>query len=248
MYTKHEIIQLARKQLALDFNCNPSDFDKEGNLITENILRKGRRIYKNDGAYLKVLCFNGKAVITADKEIIPWCKEKLLDISAPWFFQYPILRGIDKKINEYGHKVADAHHYYLPNTDKVMVKNNFKVKWFEEADIKQFEGDDRFDEAFAFEATHPDVLAVAAMDGDKIMGMAGASADGEDLWQIGIDVLPEYRGRGIATSLVILLKEEILRRGKIPFYGTVESHIYSQNVAINAGFYPAWAELYSKTV
>lgn len=48
MYTKQEIIQIARKQLALDFNCNPSDFYEKGNLITENILREGRRIYKND--------------------------------------------------------------------------------------------------------------------------------------------------------------------------------------------------------
>lgn len=248
MYTKQEIIQLVKKQLALDFNCNTEAFDEEDTIITENILREGRRIYKNEGAFLKVLCFNGKAVITADKEIIPWCEEKLFDISAPWFFQYSILRCIDKKLNEVGHKIADAHHYYLPNTDKIQVKKFFQVKWFEQADIKQFQDDDRFDEAFAFEPTHPDVLAVAAMDGEKIMGIAGASADGEDMWQIGIDVLPEYRGRGIATSLVVILKEEILRRGKIPFYGTVESHIYSQNVAINAGFYPAWAELYSKTV
>lgn len=248
MYTKQEIIKIAKKQLALDFNCIPSDFHEEGNLVTENILRNGRRIYKNDGAYLKVLCFNGKAVITANKEIIPWCKEKLLDISAPWFFQYSILRGIDKKINEYGHKVEDVHHYYLPNPEKIHLEKQFEVRWFEREDIEQFRDDDRFDEAFAFEDTHPDVLAVAAMDGEKIMGMAGASADGEDMWQIGIDVFHEYRGRGIGTSLVIMLKEEILNRGKVPFYGTVESHIYSQNIAINAGFFPAWAELYSKTV
>ena len=81
---------------------------------------------------------------------------------------------------------------------------------------------------------------------DKIIGMAGASADSETMWQIGIDVLPEYRGRGIGTNLVTLLKNEVLKRGKIPFYGTVESHLNSQNIAISAGFFPAWAELYSK--
>lgn len=79
------------------------------------------------------------------------------------------------------------------------------------------------------------------------MGMAGASADSKTMWQIGINVLPEYRGRGIGTNLVTLLKNEILNRGKIPFYGTVGSHFHSQNIAINAGFFPAWAELYSKS-
>jgi len=28
--------------------------------------------------------------------------------------------------------------------------------------------------------------------------------------------------------------------------GTVESHFHSQNIAISAGFFPAWAELYSR--
>jgi len=67
------------------------------------------------------------------------------------------------------------------------------------------------------------------------------------MWQIGIDVFPEYRGRKVGTNLVELLKNEILKRGKIPFYGTVSSHFRSQNIAINAGFFPVWAELYSKT-
>ena len=53
--------------------------------------------------------------------------------------------------------------------------------------------------------------------------------------------------KGIGTTLVKLLKNEILKRGKIPFYGTAESHFHSQNIAINSGFFPAWAELYSKS-
>ncbi|OPJ56561.1 hypothetical protein [Clostridium oryzae] len=65
------------------------------------------------------------------------------------------------------------------------------VKWYEQADIYQFRNDDRFEEAFAFKESHPDVLAVAALDGDKIMGMAGASADSSTMWQIGVDVMPD---------------------------------------------------------
>lgn len=92
------------------------------------------------------------------------------------------------------------------------------------------------------------MLAVAAFDGDKIMGMAGASADSKNMWQIGIDVLPEYRSKRIGRSLVALLKNEILRRGKVPFYSTSGSHFHSQNIAINSGFFPIWAELYSKRI
>ena len=102
--------------------------------------------------------------------------------------------------------------------------------------------------ALTFNKNFSDMLAVVALDGDNIMGMAGASEDSKTMWQIGIDVLPKYRGRGIGTNLVTLLKNEILRRGEIPFYGTVESHFHSQNIAVSSGFFPAWAELYSKVI
>lgn len=91
------------------------------------------------------------------------------------------------------------------------------------------------------------MLAVAALDeGGQPVGMAGASRDGERLWQIGVNVLPPHRGRGLAAGLTALLKDELLRRGIVPFYGTAQSHIFSLNTARNAGFRPAWAEVWAR--
>ena len=246
MLSKEEIVGVAHKQLALDYCCEVEDFYKKENTIGEKILISGRRIYDSDNCYLKILCINGNVIISTNKNFIPWCKENYETCGSQWFSDCANLRRIDNELQKHGHEIADIHHYYLPNTNKIEQDINFSVKWFEENEIIKFRGDDRFDEAFAFDKNHPDVLGVAAMDGDTIMGMAGASEDSSTMWQIGIDVLPEYRGRGIASKLVNLLKEEVLKRGKVPFYGTAESHIFSQNVAINAGFFPAWLELYSK--
>lgn len=80
----------------------------------------------------------------------------------------------------------------------------------------------------------------------RLAGMAGASADGKYLWQIGINVDKDYQGKGLAADLVSLIKEEIIRRGKVPFYGTSESHTVSQTVALKSGFVPAWTEIYVK--
>lgn len=250
MYTKAEILNIAKKQFALDYNCRLSDFEKEGNTITENKLLEGRRIYESDGCFLKIICIGGKAIICGDEKLKPWLEEKLLKRDACWLFDFNKLRMIDNKLREFGHEIATTPHYYLPNpgTTSEVVPNFPSIKWFEQHDILQFKNDDRFDEAFVFDDNYPDVLGVAALDGDKIMGMAGASADSETMYQIGINVLPEYRGRGLGSNLVTLLKQELLKRGKVPFYGTAESHINSKNIAINAGFFPAWAELYSKTV
>ena len=84
---------------------------------------------------------------------------------------------------------------------------------------------------------------MCAYDGDDIMGMAGSSEDAPGWQQIGIDILPEYRSRGVGTYLVSLLKQEIINRGDIPFYGTSVSNYHSWNIAINCGFRPAWVEI-----
>ena len=81
-----------------------------------------------------------------------------------------------------------------------------------------------------------------ALDGDTIMGMAGCSEDAPHWQQIGIDVLPACRAKGIASYLVTLLKNRIIEMGDVPFYGTAAANIRSQNVALKCGFRPAWVE------
>lgn len=246
MYTKTEIINIAKKQLALDFNCKPSDFEKEGNTITENKLLEGRRIYESDGCFLKIICMWGRAIISSDEKMRPWLEENLLKRQADWLFDCYKFRMIDKKLREFGHEIDDTHHHFLPNPAAVEVKPKTTIRWFEKEDIFQFKDDARFDEAFVFDDNYSDILGVAAFDGDNIMGMAGASEDSKILCQIGINVMPEYRGKGIGTNLVALLKQEMLKRGKVPFYGTSESNIASNGIAVSAGFFPAWAELHSR--
>ncbi|MGH4119533.1 hypothetical protein [Clostridium sp.] len=114
MKTKHDILEIAKTQLALDYNCHISDFVKSENTVVENKLITGRRIYDSDGCFLKVLCFGGRTIINTSPEMMSWCEEKLVNSDSAWFFEYPHLRWIDKKLQEFGHEIADIHHYYLP--------------------------------------------------------------------------------------------------------------------------------------
>ena len=77
---------------------------------------------------------------------------------------------------------------------------------------------------------------VGAYDGKKLVGLAGCSADCENMWQIGVDVLPEYRRKGIASALTSRLAAEILERGKVPFYCSAWSNIRSVRNGIRSGF------------
>ena len=49
-----------------------------------------------------------------------------------------------------------------------------------------------------------------------VIGIAGASADSDELWQIGVDVLPKYQGRCIGKALVSELTAAVLAAGKVP--------------------------------
>ncbi len=144
----------------------------------------------------------------------------------------------------------------------------FSTVWYEQEEILGFKESNRFTSAISFWEGQPDMLAVAAMrpeyqstpigtpnkeqvsdksskdfDQSHMCAMAGASRDGEYLWQIGINVDADYAGQGLGHRLVRALKEEILRREKVPFYGTSESHTLSQTVGLKAGFVPAWTEV-----
>lgn len=88
-----------------------------------------------------------------------------------------------------------------------------------------------------------DVLGVGAYDGEKLVGLAACSADCDNMWQIGVDVLPEYRRMGIASSLTSNLAIEIIERGKVPFYCCAWSNLKSVKNALRSGFVPGWVEM-----
>lgn len=94
---------------------------------------------------------------------------------------------------------------------------------------------------------HLDRLAVGAFDKEKLVGLAGCSADCDSMWQIGIDVLPEYRKQGVASCLTNKLTMEILSRGIVPFYCCAWPNIKSVRNAIRSELRPAWIQATVKT-
>ena len=68
------------------------------------------------------------------------------------------------------------------------------------------------------------------------------------MWQIGVDVLPQYRRQGIAAAVTSHLAMEILKRGKVPFYCAAWSNLKSVRNALRCGFRPAWVEMTVKPI
>lgn len=133
--------------------------------------------------------------------------------------------------------------YYLPDVDKLQqIPCEYEMRILEAPDFANLYRPE-WSNALYEDRKELDVLGVGAYDRDKLIGLAGCSADCERMWQIGVDVLPEYRMRGIASALTSRLAMEILGCGKVPFYCSAWSNIRSARNAIKSGFSPAWVEM-----
>lgn len=238
--------------LALEYNCSPADFLKEDNVLTVSVLREGRRVYSPDKYFFHMVTTGGNAVITADEVLHPFLQEFVKERTGHWLFEIPNLLPLEKELNRYGYSLTQTHHMFLPaeveaEMSALELRDGFAVnlKWFYGDEIKQFYGDKRFPNAICpqYLEHRPDRIVVCAYDGEEIIGMAGCSEDAHHWMQIGIDVMPGYRSKGVGTYLVALMKDKILENGDIPFYGTSVSNYHSWNIALNCGFRPAWVEI-----
>lgn len=232
------------KQLSIDYNCTSSDLRVRENIITMPALNAGRRSYSPGRPFLQMVTTGMNAVIMADECLHEFLYDLTKDAGGHHLFEFDSLLKLNEELKRYGYQINPTHHMFLP-CQSIEPDERCKVRWFYDSDIDQFYGDKRFPNAISFPApcpVRPDRIAVVALDGDTIMGMAGCSEDAPHWQQIGIDVLPQYRSRGIGSYLVTLLKNKIIEKGDIPFYGTAAANILSQSIAVKSGFKPAWAE------
>jgi len=242
MKINKSVMDTMYEQFKLDCNIDEARMIADGIYLSPSKILEGARIIDKTDPFLRVVVFMGKAYVMADESILGGCEELFKDYKPEWFFSFNNLRTIDHILREYGREIVDTHIYFLPDEDAKHVEPSGNEIWIDELEIAQMKGKNPFNKALCYSATQPDVIAVAAVENGRKIAMAGASKDGKYAYQIGIDVLREYEGRGLATHLVSLLRQRLLDEGKLPFYGTCESHAVSRSIAVKAGFLPAFSE------
>ena len=239
-----EYMEKTLRQFALDYNVDGGEWITDKIHLSPVRVLEGARIHVKHDTFFKAAIIMGKAYVMADEKMHPWVKEILAEEPPEWWCDFKNLKKLESELNKYGREIFDTHIYFLPSEEPTMERPRFAIKWFEKEELEQFRNDKRFNTySLSFSPTQPDVLAVVAYDKKEPIAMAGCSEDGAYLWQIGVDCVAGYEGRGLAGNLVTLLKQEIIARGKVPYYGTSESHAISRNIAIASGFLPAWCEI-----
>ena len=241
--TQKEILQTALVQSAIDLNCHPEDLNSGKKVVVDSKPHPKARAYLKLPFACNLVSYGGGVVASVSPQVREIVTAYIEKYPVEHLFETPNLHALDDALVPYGLRSCFMAEYFLPDLNALKpLPCPYDLRLLVPADFKNLYLP-QWSNALSDKRPHLDVLGVGAYDGDTLIGFAGCSADCDSMWQIGIDVLPDYRRQGIASALTARLALECLQRGKVPFYCAAWSNISSVRNAIKAGFRPAWVEL-----
>ncbi|MCM1579315.1 MAG: GNAT family N-acetyltransferase [Ruminococcus sp.] len=248
MFTNKEILRIAMEQSASDICCKAEDFLRDENVITGFEIGEGAKKYYSEPIAANFISYGSNIAAGAKEEYREAVEEYLGKYEFYHCFETSNLHVLEEKMRGMGQSICFMAEYFLPDMNRLKaIPCDYETKIFGQDDFKNLYLP-QWSNALCEKRKELDILGVGAFDGGKLIGLAGCSADCEKMLQIGIDVLPEYRRKGIASSLTSTLAVEILKREKVPFYCCAWSNIRSAKNAVKSGFSPGWAEMTVKPV
>lgn len=243
MLTNREILAIALRQSAIDCNCAPEDFLSEGNLVTFSQPHPKARAYLRLPFECDLVSYGGGIVAQVGPELVRETIDYIEKYPSYACFETPHLLALNEAVMPKGYKVCFMAEYFLPDVEALQVHPcPYETRLLGPDDFKDLYLP-QWSNALCEARREHDRIAIGAYDKGELIGLAGASDDCETMWQIGIDVLPEYRRQGVASALTSVLAAEILKNGIVPFYCAAWSNIRSVRNAIRSGFRPAWVEV-----
>jgi hypothetical protein len=246
--TNIEIIKIAMQQSAFDSNCRMDDFIQTENKIVISGHNPNARKYLELPFYCDLTSYGSNIVASVSEELAEIVSEYIAKYPVEHCFETPNLHILSEKLKPFHLNVCFMAEYFLPDMDSIkLITCKYETKVMEPGQFSAYYLPE-WGNALCEKRKHLDRLAVGAFDNGKLIGLAGCSADCDTMWQIGVDVLPEYRRQEIASSLTSKLAIEVLNRNIVPFYCCAWSNIKSARNAIKSGFKPAWVQVTVKSI
>ena len=230
-----EKISSSKEQLLKDWNCN-----------NECHLQKINHIFECEDNFFEMLSFGENAIIRTNHQLIDWCIKKFADTVPEEIMDGENLFAIESKLREYGYRLEGEHlgflHFGLETN--IQKPKGFEYKLFDKKQIAELYQDTRFENALNY-GGRQEVLAIVVYKNGEIVALSTVDNHLQGMWQIGVDVLKEHRGKGLATYITQQIAIESEKRGYLPYYVTWSANIASVRTAMNAGFKPIWIRYYS---
>lgn len=246
--TNQDIWRIALQQSAYDCNCKPEDFTKNENVITRSAAHPLARKYLPLPFACDMVSYGSNIVAQTSQEAEEAVRTYLENYPVAHAFETPSIHALDELLHPHGLKTCFMAEYFLPDIELLKpLPCPYELRVLHQEDFQNLYLP-QWSNALCEKRKELDVLGVGAYDQGKLIGLAGCSADCEMMYQIGIDVLPEYRRQGIAAALTSRLALEVLAIGKVPFYCAAWCNLKSVRNAIKCGFRPAWVELTARNL
>ena len=244
--TNQEMLKIAMTQSAIDLSCKVSDFEKNKNVLVLSHENKSARRYLKLPFSCQLVSYGNNVVASVSPEFLEIAEQYVNSYPVEHLFETPNLHVLNEALLKKGQKICFMAEYFLPDVDLLRpLPCPYEIKILSQDDFVNLYLP-QWSNALCKERKHLDILGVGAYHEGRLIGLAACSADCDTMWQIGIDVLAEYRRQGVASALTSRLALEILARGRVPFYCCAWSNIKSARNAIRSGFRPAWVEMTAK--
>ena len=242
--TYQEIIRTAMRQSAADFSCSEEDFRRNTNVVTESKPNENASRYMTLPHICGLVSYGSNVVAACRADLIPEVTDFLTENGSVYrCFDTPAIYELNRILEKADAQVTWMHNGYLPDPDQIYGADlpcAYETREMHPEDFAELYVPE-WSTALCKDRKELDVLGVGAYDGGKLIGLAACSADCPEMWQIGIDVLPEYRRQGIASALTNRLARAIMEHGKVPFYAAAWANVKSVKNGIKSGFRPAWS-------
>jgi GNAT superfamily N-acetyltransferase len=251
LFQRKQMLQGIRKILAANLACHADDFTKDGVVLSVAEVSEGRMKFPVREKSLTLVTMGKGVSISCTADRIDWAREHLGSLTREQLFAASTLAQIQQYVERDGQWMAGPLQRYVCSRDDLQpfpIPEEINVTLVEGEDIPALYRYDQFPHALSYDvhSARPDVVASVAEHRGHVVGIAGASADCDVMWQIGVDILADYQGFGIGKAVVGTLTQEIWKREIIPYYSTTVSNLQSRQVVSSLGYWPAWVELYAK--
>lgn len=224
---KNDILSAIKAYLSDEFKCEISDLEKSDTTYTINNSCKS--------PYIQIMTFRESIIVSSSPELSSKIKPLLQGLNKDEIFEFPYV---------YGQTI-----HYVPDLNKLCempLIDEYTYELIEGDDVNKLVGETEFENSLTFDNNRiaETSIVLCAKKDDKIIGLAGASIESENIWEVGIDVLPKYRKNGLGAMLISNLSIEILKKGIVPIYSASITNVASQMVATRSGYVPCWVDTF----
>ena len=239
-----------RETLCASLCCSVADLERDGVVIHPFRALSGRFRYPVRDAALCLASVGRGIVGYATGNLLDQVRSLLAETQPEAVFSIATLAELSALAAQHDQVLAGPALRWVCSADTLRPAggvNGVSIELHHRDEMEKVYRYAGFRYALSYQLDHerPDMVAAVALEAGEVVGIAGASADSDRMWQIGVGVRNGSRRKGIGAALVSEVTKAVLEQGRVPFYSTWISNIGSNNLARSLGYRYCWTDVYS---